>query len=169
MVRFSGVVCAVLMAGVAALAGAETVYKWVDRSGQVHYTDVPPSQPDARILGMYQKEAGTIDEEDSGDESGEGSDADDDTDDQESPPDAGSASPGTTELPPSQAALAASQADVAKALAAQCQEAKERYQKYIESRRLYRETPDGKREYLTDQELTEARARAKQAVDDYCS
>jgi hypothetical protein len=36
-------------------------------------------------------------------------------------------------------------------------------------RRLFRETPDGKRVYLTDQELTEARARAKQAVNDYCS
>ena len=37
------------------------------------------------------------------------------------------------------------------------------------SRRLFRETPDGKREYLTDKELSDARARAKQAVDDYCS
>jgi hypothetical protein len=165
MVRFSGVVCAVLMAGVAAVAGADTVYKWVDGSGQIHYTDVPPRQPDARVLGVYQKEAGTIDEEASGDEYGEG----DDADDQESPPEAGPASPGTPEPPPSQAAMAASQADTAKAQAEQCREAKERYQRYIESRRLYRETADGKREYLTDQELTEARARAKQAVDDYCS
>ena len=51
----------------------------------------------------------------------------------------------------------------------QCKAAQDRYQRYIESRRLFRETADGKREYLTDQQLTEARARAKQAVDDYCS
>ena len=48
-------------------------------------------------------------------------------------------------------------------------EAQERYKRYTESRRLFRETPDGKREYLTDKELTEARARAKQTVIDYCS
>lgn len=164
MVRFSVVVCGLLMAGVAAVAAAETVYKWVDGSGQIHYTDVPPRQSDARILGVYQKEAGTIDEEESGDDAGEGSDGYD----SESPPAADSAAPGTPEPPPSAAAKAASQADTAKAQAQQCQEAKERYQRYIESRRLYRETPDGKREYLTDQELTEARARAKQTVDDYC-
>ncbi|MBM4219423.1 MAG: DUF4124 domain-containing protein [Gammaproteobacteria bacterium] len=165
MVRFSGVVCALLMAGVAAVAGAETVYKWVDGSGQIHYTDVPPGQPDARILGVYQKEAGTIDEEESADDSGGGGGGDD----WESPPEAGPASPGTPEPPPSEAAMAASQADTAKAQAQQCQVARERYQRYVESRRLYRETPDGKREYLTDKELTEARARAKQTVDDYCS
>ena len=165
MVRFSSVMCLLLMAGVAAVAGAETVYKWVDGSGQIHYTDIPPRQSDARILGVYQKEAGTIDEEESGDDYGEGSDGDDSG----SAPEADSAAPGRPEPPPSAAAKAASQADTAKAQAQQCQEAKERYQRYIESRRLYRETPDGKREYLTDQELTEARARAKQTVDDYCS
>ena len=40
---------------------------------------------------------------------------------------------------------------------------------HADARRLFRETPDGKRGYLTDQELTLARARAKQDVDDYCS
>ena len=59
--------------------------------------------------------------------------------------------------------------DAAKAKVEQCKSAQDRYQRYLESRRLYRETADGKREYLTDKELTEARARARQAVDDYCS
>ena len=63
----------------------------------------------------------------------------------------------------------AAENDAAKAKVVQCKEAQDRYQRYLDSRRLFRETPDGKREYLTDQELTEARARAKQAVDDYCS
>ena len=35
-------------------------------------------------------------------------------------------------------------------------------------RRLFREA-DGKRVYLTDKELDEARARAKLSVDEYCS
>jgi hypothetical protein len=164
MVRFSGVVCALLLAGVAAVAGAETVYKWVDSSGQIHYTDLPPRQSGARILGVYQQEAGTIDEGES-----DGSDDYSDPDDGGGAPDTGSETPSTPEPPVSQAAIAAAEADAAKAKVEQCKAAQDRYQRYIDSRRLFRETPDGKRVYLTDQELTEARARAKQAVDDYCS
>ncbi len=163
MVRFSRVVCAVLLAGVAAVAGAETVYKWVDTAGQVHYTDLPPRQAGARILGVYQQEAGTIDEGESGN-----SDDYSDEDETGAPPDTGSESPSTPEPPVSQEAMAAVQADVEKAKVEQCKAAQDRYQRYVDSRRLFRETPDGKRVYLTDQELTEARARAKQAVDDYC-
>lgn len=164
MVRFSGVVCALLIAGVAAVAVAETVYKWVDSTGQVHYTDLPPRQSGARILGVYQQEAGTIDEDDSGD-AGDYSGSDD----AGGNPDEGSETPRTPEPPVSQAAMAAAEADAAKAKVEQCKAAQDRYQRYIDSRRLFRETADGKRVYLTDQELTEARARAKQAVDDYCS
>ena len=164
MVRFSGVVCALLMAGVAAVAGAETVYKWVDGAGQIHYTDLPPRQSGARILGVYQKEAGTIDEEGAGEESGEGSDGDD----SDAPPEEDTGSPTTPEPPVSDAAMAAAQADAEKAKVLQCKSAQDRYQRYIESRRLFREV-DGKRVYLTDAELTAARARAKQDVTDFCS
>ncbi len=160
MVRFSGVVCALLLAGVAAVAGAETVYKWVDTAGQVHYTDLPPRQAGARILGVYQQEAGTVQEGESDDYS--------DEDDSGSPPEIDSESPSTPDPPISEAAMAAAEADALKAKVLQCKAAQDRYQQYINSRRLFRETPDGKRVYLTDQELTEARARAKQAVDDYC-
>jgi hypothetical protein len=163
MVRFSGILCALLLAGVAAVAGAETVYKWVDSAGQIHYTDLPPRQSGARILGVYQQEAGTIEEGESGD-SGDYSEPEDTGE----TPDAGSESPRTPEPPVSQEAIAAAEADAAKAKVEQCKAAQDRYQRYIDSRRLFRETPDGKRVYLTDQELSEARARAKQAVDDYC-
>ena len=99
MVRFSRVVCALLLAGVAAVAGAETVYKWVDTAGQVHYTDLPPRQAGAKILGVYQQEAGTIDEGESGD-----SDDYSDQGDMGSPPDTGTESPSTPEPPVSQEA-----------------------------------------------------------------
>lgn len=161
MVRFSGVVCALLLAGVAAMAGAETVYKWVDPAGQVHYTDLPPRQAGAKILGVFQRDAGTIQEDESDDYPDEG--------DTGSPPEIDSESPRTPEPPVSEAAMAAAEADAAKARVEQCKAAQDRYQRYIDSRRLFRETPDGKRVYLTDKELAEARARAKQAVDDYCS
>jgi len=168
MVRFSGVVCAVLLAGVTAVAGAETVYKWVDGSGQVHYTDLPPRQSDARILGVYQKEAGTIDEEESGDETGDGSGDDSDESGSDPSSEQGSGATLPQEPPPSEAAIAAAAADTLKANVEKCKAAQDRYQKYIDARRLFREV-DGKRVYLTDAELTAARARAKQDVTDFCT
>jgi hypothetical protein len=163
MVRIQKILLASLLASLAAVATAETVYKWVDSSGQMHFTDLPPRQGDAKILSVYQKESGMSDDEgsDNGDYSEEG-----DSDTLQAP------RPGETttpEPPVSQQAMASAQADAEKAKVLQCKAAQDRYQRYIDSRRLFRETADGKREYLTDQQLTEARARAKQAVDDYCS
>ena len=158
---------ALLLAGVAAMAAAETVYKWVDGSGQVHYTDLPPRQGDAKVLGVYQQEAG--------DRRRRGR--------RRATTTPRKAATTATRIAPTQSgapthagaagfrtqAMAAAEADAAKAKVEQCKAAQDRYQRYIESRRLFRETADGKRVYLTDKELTEARARAKQAVDDYCS
>jgi len=165
MSRIQVIVAAFVMAGLTAVAAAETVYKWVDSAGQVHYTDLPPRQSGARILGIYHQEAGVVEEGES-----DGGDYDDEGYDE---PSGGSMAqsnePTTAEPPVSDEAIAAAEADVAKAKVEQCKAAQDRYQRYIESRRLFRETPDGKRQYLTDQELSEARARAKQAVSDYCS
>jgi hypothetical protein len=166
MSRIHKALLAFLMAGVAAVAGAETVYKWVDASGQVHYTDLPPRQAGARILAIV--EQGVVDEE-------SGDDYDDEGDDSgSSGPIAGGETDSrptaatTPEPPPSREAIEASRNDAEKAKVEQCKTAQDRYQRYIDSRRLFREE-NGKRVYLTDQELAEARARAKQAVDDSCS
>lgn len=156
----------VLMAGLAAIATAETVYKWVDGSGQIHYTDLPPKQADARILSVsHGPSAYAEDEGADGDDFGDDFGDDDSGDSDDAMPPSG---PTTPEPPVSRAAMAAAQDDAAKAKVEQCKQAQDRYQRYIDSRRLYREE-NGQRVYLSDQELTEARARAKQAVDDYCS
>ena len=162
MSRISKVMWALMWAGVAAMAAAETVYKWVDSSGQVHYTDLPPRQGDAKILGVYQQEAGTVEDE-SGDNGNYAQEGGDDSNAQPA------TQAKTAEPAPSDAAVKAAENDAAKAKVEQCKAAQDRYQRYLDSRRLFRETPDGKREYLTDKELSDARARAKQAVDDYCS
>jgi catalase len=51
---------------------------------------------------------------------------------------------------------------------ANCDQAQERSQNYRTARRLYRPQADGSREYLTDQELSEARAAADDAVNTWC-
>jgi hypothetical protein len=155
-----------VMAGLATVAGAETVYKWVDSSGQVHYTDVPPRQPDAKILDVFEQAVGDLDDgADAGSEDGFSDGADDDGNDGSSD-EAGTATPRPTDV--SDAMLAAARTDAERAKAEQCKLAQDRYKQYIEARRLFREQ-DGKRVYLTDKQLDEARAQAKLAVDDYCS
>ncbi len=156
-----------VLAGLTAVAGAETVYKWVDSTGQIHYTDLPPHQSDARVLEVFEQAVGDLDdgtEEGSDDSYNDG--ADDSGNDGSGQP-----SGSTTPPPPpstSNEMLNAARNDAEKAKVEQCKIAQDRYQTYIQSRRLFREQ-DGKRVYLSDKELDEARARAKQAVDDYCS
>jgi hypothetical protein len=53
--------------------------------------------------------------------------------------------------------------------AAACRAATARLEKYAKARRLYRELPDGEREYLNSAELESERADAAQAVDELCS
>ena len=162
MPRILKFIAALAMAGIGAIAGAETVYKWVDGSGQVHYTDLPPSQGDAKILGIYQQESGSVDEGGDDDFTEEGDDTD-------SAPPATDQAPTASGPPVSDEARAAAASDAAKAKVENCKTAQDRYQTYIQSQRLYRDLPGGKREYLTDKELNEARARARQDVDDFCS
>jgi hypothetical protein len=162
MSRIHKVLLAFVLLGLTAGAAAETVYKWRDSSGQIHYTDLPPRQSDAKILGVYEQEAGTFEDEPSeeGDEGDEGGD--------ESGGAPSQTTPTSSEPSVSAEAMAAVEADVAKAKVEQCKAAQDRYKSYVESRRLFRETPDGKRQYLTDQELADVRARARQAVSDTC-
>jgi catalase len=142
---------AMLMAGLTVIAAADTVYKWSDSRGQIHYTDLPPTQSDAKVLSVSHRESASRDDEPAGDEGNDNSN--------------GSESDGSTI---DHKAMAAVEADVSSAKVKQCKEAKERYQRYVESRRLFRQTADGKREYLTDQQLNEARVKAKQAIDENC-
>jgi hypothetical protein len=159
---------ALVMASLTAVAGAETIYKWIDSSGQIHYTDLPPKQADARLLGIYDHQVGDVDDEgngaengaENGDDYGNGEPGDD-----TSPPPAPATFP---EPPPSNEAVAAAAADAERVRVEFCKRAQERYVQYVQARRLFRET-DGQRVYLTDQELSDARAKAKQSVDDYCS
>ena len=50
-----------------------------------------------------------------------------------------------------------------------CAAAQERSDKYKVSQRLYRTLPNGEREYLSDAELDEARAKADADVANWCS
>ena len=143
--------CASLLAG---MAHAGDVYKYVDEHGTTLYTDKP-------IPGAVLVSTGS-----------------------QRPPEvaarnyAASQSAASSQLAASNQRIADSQNDsrvastVAKDLEAsraeRCKKAREIYTTSINSQRLYRQTPDGKREYLTDAELAQQRLDAAKSVDAIC-
>jgi hypothetical protein len=58
--------------------------------------------------------------------------------------------------------------DLEASRAERCKKAREIYTTSINSQRLYRQTPDGKREFLTDAELAQQRLDAAKSVDAIC-
>ena len=141
----------ILALGAAASAGYADVYRSVDPDGRVHYTDrwVPGSE----LIRV----------------------------DKHHPADEASAARIEAErakLAASNDKIAADQnqvateravkQDVEKARATQCKEAKDNYQKAIVARRVFRTTPDGKREYLSEAEADQHRIKAREEMDLVC-
>lgn len=156
MRRFGLALALCSLAATTAVAG--TVYKWADRQGQIHYTDRPP-RGDAKLLAVIHEATGA---------------ADDQTDSGTSPDESGNAADsGATDDAGADEGVSAAmkksvEDDVAKTRTEQCTKAKERYQTYVNSVRVYREK-DGKREYLNQKELEQARLQAAKNVETYCS
>jgi len=53
--------------------------------------------------------------------------------------------------------------------AAKCQEQRTRLEKYLQSRRLYRENEAGEREYLDETQTLEARQKVEEQIQENCS
>lgn len=140
-----------ILLGTAGAACAADVYKYTDDKGNVFYTDKPRELSTER-LNVRAKPA----------------------------------TPGTT--PPSDDVKRLQEADAARKQATQqkaaegeavqstakdraerCKKARDRYDAYLTSQRLYEEkTPGGERRYLTSKELDSARADAKSSMDVWC-
>jgi hypothetical protein len=136
----------------ASTAPASDIYKWVDAEGNVHYGDRPlgdnpeildiesrPTDP-ARVQAMAT--ARSVQRAES--EEAEAAEA---------------AEQPTAEEKRAQAAERATQ----------CAAAQLELETYMNNRRLYRQTADGEREYLSDAEITATRENAVRKVDEFCS
>ena len=53
--------------------------------------------------------------------------------------------------------------------AQRCQQYRDRLDTFVSSRRLYRETDDGEREYLEEGEVAEARERVQELINEHCN
>jgi hypothetical protein len=147
-------VCVALIAW-AATAGA-TIYKWVDGTGKVQYGDRPPDGVHAEVV--YYSNNHRIERAATSTSNA-----------------ANSSVVPRTSITSANERLAdektrkAIQDDVEASRSKQCTEARERYQKYITSRRMFKEGKNGEREYLSDQEIEAERLNAKRDVDSVCN
>jgi hypothetical protein len=139
---------------VAGAADEGTVYLWVDEDGTPHYQDRPPEGSEAaQELNLRYRltDAPTV---------AAAAKRNAETDE-------------VTRLREQQQAEdeAGNEADRQDVLSEReqgCVKARERLEKYETAHRLYKPGPDGKRNYLTDEEIDAARLEARQAVDEWC-
>ena len=143
-------VVAILICGGAA---ANDIYKWTDEDGNVHYRDRPTgAASEVRVGIAYSRtNSSTVEQQ-------------------------------QKSLAESQARRAESKAaaaDAAKAAEAEAQAAAEKQkkcegyreslQRYDESRRLYKEGPDGERTYLDDDAMLKARQQLEAHIAEHCN
>lgn len=134
---------ATLCAGTA----AADVYKYKDEKGNIQYTDKPPSLPAERLNVQSQR-----------------------TDVVAAQTRAQPAQqPSSSQQSRQQAADQKEAAELnAKDKAERCAKARERYDKYMNSQKLYEQDSKGERRYLSSDELDAARAAAKTSMDVMC-
>lgn len=148
-IQFGLLAAGVLAAGLAASgARAEDIWKWVDSQGHVQYSD--RWTPGAVLIkGDHPRAA----------------DSSAPSDDQAQ---LDASNQRIKEDLSREAAQRAVEKDRATARAAQCKQAKDRYQKAIDARRMYREDKNGERTYLTDDEADKARLQARLDMQSAC-
>jgi hypothetical protein len=137
-------ITALVLAGACTLARAD-VFRWVDSDGVVHYSDewVPGSVVIKTV--RPHPESGTA------------------------PSGPSTASAGNRVQPLNDPDNSrATQQDVARVRDAQCNQAKQRYMKAIESRRVYKEGKDGERDYMSDADAQAYREQARKDVQMAC-
>jgi hypothetical protein len=143
----------VLAITLALLSSAEAdVYKFVDAQGRVQYTDKPQTLPAERLNVRSQKTDTVAVQERAAAERRQ---------QEQSEKARLSNNRQATDNKTAQEMSATDRAE-------RCTKARERYDSYMNSQRLYESLPNGERRYLSDQELDAARNSAKVSMDELC-
>lgn len=132
---------------------AADVYKYTDAKGNTQFTDKPPSLPAERLNVKSQRTDQVAAQERSEAAVKRAADS-------SARNNAPAQTPG--QQPP------ASPEKTAQDKADGCTKARERYDGYMKSQRLYETGKDGERRYLSDTELDAARASAKASMEVMC-
>jgi hypothetical protein len=128
------------------------VYKFTDDKGNLHYTDKPATLPAERLNVQSQKTDPVALQARQ-------------TQEQER---INAASQARNQNAAQSADQRQAQKVSATDKAEQCKKARERFDSYTNSQRLYESLPNGERRYLSDAELDAARASSKASMDVLC-
>jgi hypothetical protein len=145
-------VAATMTLAVSGAAVAGDIYKWVDAEGNVHYGDRPVAPQSERMdiesrpTTAASVEAQTSALAASNDRRAEARTAADED-----------------------AAAAAELRAEAEQRAAKCAASRATMQRFVQSRRLYREDEAGERQYLDEAEMQAARQRVENDINEYCN
>ncbi len=151
--RATALLVGILSLAMMSLAGAQTIYKWVDAEGVTNYGSQPPLGVNAERTATRLHGANRQTLQTRINNSAEQYTAD------------------TARRQENNAQVAKNKvrAKEEQALRSEnCEKAKTRKVKYNISRRLYRELENGERDYLTDDELDQERANAQKLVNEWC-
>jgi hypothetical protein len=147
---------ALLAALLVAPAAANDVYRTVDERGVVVYSDRPLSERSEAV----RIEGRSASREPSGPQAAQPAAA---------PPAAPAGEQSSRrQREADQAMLAAARAEQGEIRAAACREARNALEVYETSPRLFETLPDGSRRFLSDEEMVQARVKARQAVANFC-
>jgi hypothetical protein len=137
---------------VAAGTAAADVYKYKDEKGNIHYTDKPPELPAERLNVQSQRtDVVAVQERSQADQQ------------------RAAAASQQRDQARDQAADQKAAAELsAKDKAERCVKARERYDMYMNTQKLYEKGEDGERRYLSSEELDAARASAKTSMEVLC-
>lgn len=140
-------ICCLLSTSIALGAG---VYKWTDANGNVHYGDRPAGQDSVqmRVSTKAGKSSSPVA--------------------RAKAPVAAAASAEAADAEPTPAELRAMARKEAAERATRCQDAKDRLQRFVQSRRLYRLDENGEREYLSEEQTLAARDKVQKKVEKNC-
>ena len=131
---------------------ASDIYKWTDRDGIVHYTDKPAADGSSERVAI---ESRSTDRQRVAALNNARQDA------------------RTTAREELEAAAressAEEQARLEEERAEQCTLYRERMERFVQSRRLYREDEAGERVYLSEEEMQAARADVQSKIEEYCN
>ena len=153
------ITCGLILAGIGmgiAIAGpvfASDIYKWTDADGNLHFGDRPSGAASEQRLAISSNP----------------------TDPARVSEIVQARNDARTARAEATAAAAAEQPTAAELRAKEleraekCNSYKERLQKFVTSRRLYRQDENGERVYLDEEETLAARARVQEQVVEYCT
>jgi Domain of unknown function (DUF4124) len=152
MIRKSAIALVTMLAVAAAgVTFANDIYKWTDEQGNVHYQDRPTGDPSEQRIAISSKPT-------------------DPSKVQAQVVARHEASAAAKEAAAKQPAGPTPEEMQAQAQerSQKCEKYKARLQKFVTSRRLYREDENGERVYLNEDEAQAARENVENKVEEYC-